>query len=91
MRTVILNGAEIAEMEDVHAAFAAALDFPEWYGRNLDALYDMLTMPQEPVTVVFRYPALLEDALGRRFRTLRRVLWDAAEENPGIFIEIEED
>lgn len=90
MKTVILNGAEITEMADVHTAFAAVLDFPEWYGRNLDALYDMLTVPQESVTVVFRYPALLEETLGRRFRTLCRVLRDAAEENPGIFIETEE-
>ena len=89
MRYVILDGAEIACIEDVHAAFAAALDFPDWYGNNFDALYDMLTVPREAVTVVLRRPTLLEAMLGRRYRTLLHVLRDAAEENPGILIEEE--
>ena len=89
MRYVILDGAEIGDMSDVHAAFAAALEFPDWYGGNLDALYDMLTVPREAVTVVLRHPTLLEAMLERRYRTLRRVLRDAAEANPGIIIEEE--
>ena len=89
METVILDGAEITCIEDVHRAFADALQFPDWYGNNFDALYDMLTVPQETVTVVLRRPTLLEAMLGRRYRTLRRVLRDAAEVNPGIIIEEE--
>ena len=89
METVILDGAEITCIEDVHRAFADALQFPDWYGNNFDALYDMLTVPRSAVTVVLRRPTLLEAMLGRRCRTLRRVLRDAAEENPGILIEEE--
>ena len=33
----------IADKETLHARIAAALDFPDWYGHNLDALYDLLT------------------------------------------------
>ena len=89
MRYVILDGAEIGCIGDVHRSFAAALDFPDWYGNNFDALYDLLTVPQESVTVVLRHPTLLEAMLGRRYRTLCRVLRDAAEANPGILIEEE--
>ena len=89
MDTVILDGAEITCIEDVHRAFADALQFPDWYGNNFDALYDMLTVPREAVTVVLRRPTLLEAMLGRRYRTLLHVLRDAAEENPGILIEEE--
>ena len=89
METVILDGAEITCIEDVHRAFAEALQFPDWYGNNFDALYDMLTVPRSAVTVVLRRPTLLEAMLGRRYRTLCRVLRDAAEENPGILIEEE--
>ena len=28
---------------DIHRIISEALDFPEWYGRNLDALWDLLT------------------------------------------------
>lgn len=86
MKTVILDGAEIACVGDVHRAFAAALQFPDWYGNNYDALFDLLTEPRGAVTVVLRHPALLEETLGRRFRTLRHVLCAAAEENPQIRI-----
>lgn len=30
-------------MEDMHAAFAASMSFPDYYGKNLDALDDVLS------------------------------------------------
>jgi len=89
MKTVILDGTEITGVEDVHRAFAEALAFPAWYGRNFDALRDLLTVPGEAVTVVLRHTVLLEDTLGRRYRTLLHVLRDAAEENPRLNIDVE--
>ena len=32
----------------LHRAFQEALAFPQWYGHNLDALYDCLTELSEP-------------------------------------------
>jgi RNAse (barnase) inhibitor barstar len=29
--------------QDIHAAFATALGFPEWYGRNWDAFWDLIS------------------------------------------------
>ena len=31
-----------ADKKELHARIAAALSFPDWYGHNLDALYDCL-------------------------------------------------
>src|SRR5688572_23233889 len=42
-------------MDEVHAAFASILNFPHWYGRNLDALNDSLSdvpVPDESGTVL---------------------------------------
>ena len=43
MEEKIIDCARIHNREDLHAVFREALTFPEWYGNNLDALYDCLT------------------------------------------------
>ena len=43
-----------ADAAEVHAFLARELDFPEYYGRNLDALYDCLMDLGTPVTVRIR-------------------------------------
>ena len=63
-------------MEDIHNRFAEALDFPWWYGKNLDALYALLTALSADVTIPLLNPELQP--------ALVRVLTDAAEENPHL-------
>ena len=36
----------------LHEAFARAFSFPQWYGNNLDALYDCLTDIQESTHLI---------------------------------------
>ena len=43
MREIIIDGEKIHSKKELHREFAEKLDFPEWYGHNLDALYDCLT------------------------------------------------
>ena len=40
---VTIDCALIHTKEDLHRIFAEALAFPDWYGKNLDALHDCLT------------------------------------------------
>lgn len=87
MKTVYLDGAVITGMQDVHNAFSAALEFPEWYGGNLDALYDLLTEPAAEETVVMiAHRTQLIDTLGVRCFALLHMLRDAMEENPKLHI-----
>ncbi|MFX4271344.1 barstar family protein [Propionibacteriaceae bacterium Y1685] len=44
----------IADLDDFHTGIAAELDFGEYYGRNLDALWDCLTDLPGPVAVVWQ-------------------------------------
>lgn len=78
MKTVILDGSALSDMEAVHTVFAEALGFPAWYGRNLDALYDCLTSLPEPVIVQLCNVEELGETLGRRYDALLRLLGDAA-------------
>ena len=84
MAEIVLDGAELWSMEAVHDRFVQALALPEWYGRNLDALFDCLTDLGEPVTVRLLHREALEDQLGRRGRALARLLRRAAAENPQV-------
>ena len=43
MEEITLSCTGIETKPQLHAALAEALHFPDWYGHNLDALYDCLT------------------------------------------------
>jgi ribonuclease inhibitor len=79
--TVDLAGVRSAAK--MHDALAAALPLPAHYGRNLDALHDVLTEFGGSWTVVFRNA-------GAVARGLRAVCADAAEETPGLLVSFED-
>ena len=82
MKFAIIDGNSVTSMEDIHASLARQLEFPEWYGGNLDALHDCLTDFHEDVDVSIVHPEALFETLGSAYVRLTRVLSDAAEENP---------
>ena len=85
MGICVLDGREIADREMLHDRLADSLGFPQWYGRNLDALYDCLTDIGEETEIRFFDIEKLEERLGKGYvQALRRVLRDAAEENGDI-------
>ena len=51
MIEAIIDGREIQDRRQLHEALAAQLHFPEWYGKNLDALYDCLTDVHEETVI----------------------------------------
>ncbi|QBI03057.1 barstar family protein [Pseudoduganella albidiflava] len=72
-----LDGQAIRSEADFHAAIMAALPFPHYYGRNLDALWDVLSTDVErPVRMVWRHSAFSREAMGERFDTIVSILRD---------------
>ena len=68
---------------DLHAALAAAFGFPDWYGGNLDALWDCLvTCLTEPTVLLWDGWGPLAHAAPDRFPRLLRVLHDRTVEVP---------
>ncbi|MBR3159895.1 MAG: barstar family protein [Atopobiaceae bacterium] len=51
-RKVTLRESELATPEEAHARLALKLDFPDYYGANLDALEDCLGDIDEPTRIV---------------------------------------
>lgn len=80
MDTVTLNGARLCRREEAMELLGRALALPDWWGRNLDALYDCLTGPGPAVRLVVQDRAAMEAAPFGRL--LLRVLEDAAADSP---------
>ncbi|MCI8400353.1 MAG: barstar family protein [Oscillibacter sp.] len=90
MREFTLDGGAVRDRRDLHAALAQGLDFPHWYGQNLDALRDCLTdLPETRLTVA--NPQALEDALGAYAGRFLRVLEDAVSENPNLHLYLQKE
>ena len=84
MKYVFLDGEKITSPAELHRAFAEALDLPEYYGKNLDALHDCLTEQEGPVTVIAVNTALLKERLGRKWKPFLRLMDDLRDEEPGF-------
>ena len=59
MRTkrIVLRECELEEAAQVHAKLANRLEFPEYYGANLDALEDCLSEVRSPTRIVLERDA----------------------------------
>ena len=81
MKNMILDFENMHGRENTHVYLAQMLGFPEYYGKNLDALYDCLTELTD-CTVSF---SGVPQGYGER---VLEVFRDAAQANPGLMIEI---
>lgn len=88
MKYANIDGAAVTSMADLHRLLAEQLDFPAWYGGNLDALHDCLTDLAEETTITLVHGEALAEALGSGYARFCRVLTDATEENPQLQVQI---
>lgn len=92
MQMLIIDLSDVSDRESLHARLQEALDFPLWYGGNLDALYDVLTDRSDPACILIIGWQELEAADPAYFERFRRVLRDAeAAESSCRFIFLERD
>jgi RNAse (barnase) inhibitor barstar len=77
-----IDGTRIRSREEFYDAVAAALSFPDWFGRNLDALYDCLRdlswLPAGEHVLVWSAPEVFRAADHDGFRAITDVLLDAS-------------
>lgn len=82
--TVQLSGKQMSSRTALHDHLALMFQFPEYYGRNLDALYDLLTERDEETIIELTDQAVMLDALGSYGKRLTETLSQAADENPHL-------
>ena len=81
---VVIDGKRLSGRVEYHRFLKEALGFPDYYGNNLDALYDLLSVrDEEAELVVMNATAMHADLLSYGTDFLR-TLADAAEANPRI-------
>lgn len=83
---VHLNAEHLTSRERLHDELTERLQLPAYYGRNLDALYDLLTERTQRTEIHLTATALLEENLGRYGKLLLHTLHDAAEKNPYLSV-----
>jgi ribonuclease inhibitor len=86
----IVEGAGIRSLAGAYDALAEALALPETFGRNLDALWDLLTGDVAgPVELVWRDASLTRAALGAAFDRLVAVMREAERARPDFRLRLE--
>ena len=88
MKELLLDAETLYTREQLHDVLTKVCGFPSDYGRNLDALYDLLTAyPAARLTL--RHPEMLVAHLGNYGELVLRVLADAATENPAFTLNVQ--
>lgn len=83
---IILNGRAMTDRPSAHSHLAERLELPAWYGRNLDALYDVLTEIGSDTELILEDPAAVVENLGKYGESLLSTMQEAAEGNPYLTI-----
>lgn len=83
-----LKGSLMTDRTALHDLLKTQLQLPEYYGRNLDALFDLLTERKEATEIVVTDWAEVEINLGGYAASLMDTLYDAAKENPVLTVKV---
>ena len=79
-----LDCRQMTDRQAAHAYLKQKLSLPEYYGNNLDALFDLLTEREEETALVLLHWQQLDDLLSSYGGVLLDTLREASEENPKL-------
>ena len=89
MREIHLTGAKMLDQASTHAYLKRKLALPDYYGENLDALWDCLSTDFSGKKIIIHKPASIVHHLGAYGESILKLFQAAAEENQLIQVVIE--
>ena len=91
MNELIVNLKEVNTKQELHSLLASKLDFPDWYGNNWDAFWDMIT-DTEIVTMPNRLTLLgfkeLSEKLPKDAKIFQECFIDLKQKHPSILCKV---
>lgn len=88
MKSVSLDAKKMVEKEKMHDYLAKKFDLPEYYGKNLDALFDCLCEINEPTLIKLKNESALDEGTKESLIQLFR---DVCNENELVKFELVKD
>ena len=82
--TLNLDGNVLKSKEELHSTISWQLELPDYYGHNLDALWDMLSTWSKPLSIEVTHAEQFIANLGDYADALFGLLHDAADENKEV-------
>ena len=89
--SVLIDGQEMKNREQLHTVFARQLNFPHFYGKTLESLYDNLASDYSGGSIIkIKHVNLLKAKLGTEYIDATiQVIMDASTDNPRIILVLE--
>ena len=81
---ILLDGRIMTDREALHTHLAEKLSLPDYYGRNLDALFDLLSVYPQSAEIVLVHADVMIAALGRYGHGVLKTMVDASRANPNL-------
>ena len=90
IKKVLINGEQVVTIEQFYDTLVKQLQLPPYFGRNLDALWDVLTVDVAgPVEIVWENAGLSRTRMGETAAALFDLLNEVAEERPDITVKLD--
>ena len=86
MREIVLDAERMLNKADLGEYMAEVFPFPEYFGKNLDALRDLLSEVNEDTDIILTREAVRQICASRYAYKALLVFSDAAEENSHLRI-----
>nr|WP_319487543.1 barstar family protein [uncultured Caproiciproducens sp.] len=88
----VLNFSKCQYLGEIHQVIQRELELPEWYGQNLDALWDSITgimyVPVD-ITIIFKPETQKSEELASEISKIIDVFKEAAQEYNEITLRVE--
>jgi ribonuclease inhibitor len=76
-----LSGKSIHSLDEFYNEIALLFNFPDYFGRNMDALWDLLTTDiKGPVEMIWEESATSKKSMGKDFTRVSALLQDVEKE-----------
>jgi len=85
-----LNGSTIRSLDDLYDRISTRIDLPEHFGRNLDALWDVLSTDVEgPFEIIWKHADNSKRLMGKDFDRAVKLLQELEKERDDFKLKID--